>query len=88
VSSCDIFDKTKADFPPNYIFMSFLYLTLDLISFIKVFLQFFFEYKKIYPVHKLAALLIVLCSTLLNFYLCISNFVWRAFIKESKPSME
>jgi hypothetical protein len=29
VSSCDLFDKTKAYFPPNYIFKSFIYLTLD-----------------------------------------------------------
>jgi hypothetical protein len=28
VSSCDFFSKAKAHFPPNYIFISFLYLKL------------------------------------------------------------
>jgi hypothetical protein len=27
--SCDVSDKTKSNFSPNYIFMSFVYLTLD-----------------------------------------------------------
>jgi hypothetical protein len=31
-SSWDVFDKTKAHFPPNYIFISFVYLTVDDIS--------------------------------------------------------
>jgi hypothetical protein len=52
------------------------------ISFLKVFLKSFFEHKKnVYPVHTPAAVDYIL----FNFgeFLSISNFVWRAFIKQS-----
>jgi hypothetical protein len=53
----------------------------------KIFLKSFFEYKKnVYPIYKPAAVDYNVFN--LGEFLSITNFVWRAFIKQSKPSME